>query len=292
MDTLQTNFEQSEKTVAFLRDQISILSALAAQKKGANEEVEIKKLREENARLAGDVSKLKQDLQYYEVQNGVTQIEIPRTKKVETVVAVPQTNGNVNVEQPKQQQNKEKKEKTPKAAGNKGQQPPQEAKEVDVSQLNMRIGKIVSVDKHPDADALYVEQVDVGEGKSRNIVSGLVKHYTLEEMNGRMGIFLLNLKPAKMRGVLSEGMIMCASSPDKVETLEIPSGAVIGERVICEGYPGEADAQLNPKKKVWEGIQKDLHVRADGVASYKGAAFTVTGKGTCTAPTMRDCIIK
>merc|ERR1712142_249071 len=163
---------------------------------------------------------------------------------------------------------------------------------VDVSKLNMRVGKIVSVKKHPDADTLYVEEVDVGEEKNRTVVSGLVKSYTLDEMQDRVGIFLINLKPAKMRGVLSEGMIMCASSPDKVETLEVPTGAAIGDRVSCPAYPGTPDDQLNQKKKHWEAIAKDLFVRPDGVASYKGDAFTVAGKGVCTAPTMRDCIIK
>ena len=70
----------------------------------------------------------------------------------------------------------------------------------------LQVGKIVSVEKHPDADTLYVEQVDVGEEKHRQVVSGLVKSYTLEQMQDRVGVFLLNLKPAKMRGVLSEGM--------------------------------------------------------------------------------------
>lgn len=53
---------------------------------------------------------------------------------------------------------------------------------VDVSRLNMRIGKIVNVKKHPDADSLYVEEVDVGEPKTRTIVSGLVQHVPLEQV--------------------------------------------------------------------------------------------------------------
>ena len=85
---------------------------------------------------------------------------------------------------------------------------------------------------------------------------------------------------------------MCASSPEKVETLEVPAGAVIGDRVTCASFPGEPDNQLNPKKKHWEAIAKDLAVKADGVASYKGDPFTISGKGCCTAPTMRQCIIK
>lgn len=58
--------------------------------------------------------------------------------------------------------------------------------------------------------------MDLGEGKNRTIVSGLVKHVPIEEMQNRIAIFMCNLKPAKMRGVLSEGMLMCASTPEKV----------------------------------------------------------------------------
>ena len=53
---------------------------------------------------------------------------------------------------------------------------------VNVSRLNMRIGRVVDVQKHPDADSLYVEQVDVGEAKNRTVVSGLVKHIPLEQV--------------------------------------------------------------------------------------------------------------
>lgn len=64
-----------------------------------------------------------------------------------------------------------------------------------------------------------MEEVDVGEGKTRTIVSGLVKHVPIEEMQDRIAIFMCNLKPAKMRGITSEGMLMCASTPEKVRTL-------------------------------------------------------------------------
>jgi len=57
-------------------------------------------------------------------------------------------------------------------------------------------------------------------------------------MQNRIAVFLVNLKPAKMRGVMSEGMIMCASSPDRVEIIVPPNGVEIGDRVMVEGYPG------------------------------------------------------
>merc|ERR1712113_376167 len=287
MDHLTQNITQSEKTVAFLRDQITILNALAAKKSESREAEEIKRLTSENEQLGKELSLLKENLQFYEVQNGITPVHVPKTK---TDAVEQKTTEQQQQQQQQQDGNKQgkKKEKQTKAENKQQQAPATEAADINVSKLNMRVGKIVGVKKHPDADTLYVEDVDCGEGKNRTVVSGLVKSYTLEEMQDRVGIFLINLKPAKMRGVLSEGMIMCASSPEKVETLEVPAGATIGDRVECLAYPGPSDAQLNPKKKHWEAIQKDLMVTAAGTASYKGDAFTIAGKGKCTAPTIRE----
>lgn len=60
--------------------------------------------------------------------------------------------------------------------------PPSEDLKVDASRLDLRIGRIVEVRKHPDADTLYVEEVDVGEAALRTVVSGLVKHVPLEQV--------------------------------------------------------------------------------------------------------------
>jgi len=302
METLVQNISQSEKTVDFLRDQISILTALAAKKQEKDEASEIKRLLAENETLAKELTQLKENLQFYEVQNGITQIQIPKTKS-DSSEPKAEEKSKQQQQQPEKKQQQQQQQQQHQQKGNKNEKPKKEKQakqaqpaadpvDINVSKLNMKVGKIVSVEKHPDADTLYVEQVDVGEEKHRQVVSGLVKSYTLEEMQGRVGVFLLNLKPAKMRGVLSEGMIMCASSPEKVETLEVPPGAAIGDRVSCPSYPGTPDEQLNPKKKHWEAIAKDLFVKPDGVASYKGDAFTIAGKGNCVAPTMRECIIK
>ena len=101
---------------------------------------------------------------------------------------------------------------------------------VCVSQLDLRVGLITNVEKHPDADALYLEQIDVGEAKPRTVISGLVKFIPIEDMRNRMVVVMCNLKPAKMRGIVSEGMVMCASTPEKVEPVRPPKGAVPGDR--------------------------------------------------------------
>eukprot|EP00121_Abeoforma_whisleri_P015715 Awhi_evm1s14456 len=99
---------------------------------------------------------------------------------------------------------------------------------------------------------------------------------------------LSNLKPAKMRGIVSNGMVMCATSAEgKVVIVAPPAGAVPGDRVLCEGYiEGKPDDVLNPKKKIFEQVAPDLVTNEECVACYKGIPLTVEGKGPLTAPTV------
>lgn len=76
------------------------------------------------------------------------------------------------------------------------------------------MGLIRKAWKHPDAEALYVEEADVGEEEPRTVISGLVKYIPEEEMQNRRVIFVCNLKPANMRGIKSQAMVLAATSPD------------------------------------------------------------------------------
>ncbi|KAG7245155.1 hypothetical protein INR49_023721, partial [Caranx melampygus] len=122
------------------------------------------------------------------------------------------------------------------------------------SRLDIRVGKIISVEKHPDADSLYLEKIDVGEAEPRTVVSGLVAYVSQEELQDRMVLVLCNLKPQKMRGIESQAMLLCAAiegDPRRVEPLDPPEDSSPGEQVFVEGYEtGKADDRLNPKKKV------------------------------------------
>ncbi|KAI8464613.1 MAG: hypothetical protein J3K34DRAFT_474168 [Monoraphidium minutum] len=165
-----------------------------------------------------------------------------------------------------------------------------------VEALDIRIGRVSKCERHPDADSLYVEEVDVGEPEARTIVSGLVKFVPLEEMQGRRVVVLCNLKVRNMRGVKSHGMLLCASNDahDAVEPLAPPEGAAVGERVwFGEGGEKQA-APVEPnrvqKKKIWEGLQPDLKTGPDRVAGFKGAAM-LTGAGAVTAPTLAGASI-
>lgn len=84
----------------------------------------------------------------------------------------------------------------------------------DFAKLDMRVGKIVSCEKIENAEKLYKIMVDIGESELRQIVSSLVDYYTAEELCGKRIIVLANLKPRKMRGIESQGMLLCAESDD------------------------------------------------------------------------------
>merc|ERR1711923_369300 len=157
-----------------------------------------------------------------------------------------------------------------------------EPEEVSTYRLDIRIGKIVEVSCHPDAEKLYVEKIDLGEPSPRTIVSGLVDFVPEEKMLNRMVVVLCNLKPAKMRGVESCGMVLCSSraEPKEVEPLGVPEGAAVGDRVTVEGEKeGEPDEVLNPKKKVWEKLAVDLATDGNGLAQWQGNALEIKGKG-------------
>ena len=160
----------------------------------------------------------------------------------------------------------EKKKKPGQAGG-------QEEDAIVPSRLDLRVGKITKVDKHPDADSLYVETVDLGNDEERTVVSGLAGLVPMEQLQDRLGVFLCNLKPAKMKGVESKAMLMCASvdEPRAVEPLDPPEGSAPGERVFFEDHAsGKPDDELKPKKKVWEKLQPDLRTNGDCIAEWQG----------------------
>ena len=95
-----------------------------------------------------------------------------------------------------------------------------------------------------------------------------------------------------MRGIMSEAMVMCASTPDKVEILTPPEDSVPGDLVHVAGFERKPDPQLNPKKKVFEACAPDLMVNGDKVATtYKGVPWTVNGN-QCHSTTLVDVQIK
>ena len=100
----------------------------------------------------------------------------------------------------------------------------------DFDKVEMRVGEILSCEKHPKADKLLVSQVKVGS-ETRQIVSGIATWYKPEEMVGKKVIVVCNLKPVKLRGVLSQGMILAAGNDGDAlvipQVIEAKSGAEV-----------------------------------------------------------------
>ncbi|MCL2032165.1 MAG: methionine--tRNA ligase [Methanomassiliicoccaceae archaeon] len=80
----------------------------------------------------------------------------------------------------------------------------------DFRKLDLRVGRILSAEDHPDAEKLFLMKVDIGEKEPRQIVAGLRAYYSKEQLTGRNVILVSNLKPAKLRGFMSEGMLLAA----------------------------------------------------------------------------------
>ena len=125
---------------------------------------------------------------------------------------------------------KEKKQESPKAA------PAAEGRNGEISfdqfkAVEMRAGTVVVAEKHPNADRILRLEIDFDEGQPRQILSGLADYYTPEELVGKQVIAVLNLAPRKIRGLMSNGMVLTAEKDGKLSVLTpaapVPNGSQI-----------------------------------------------------------------
>ena len=101
----------------------------------------------------------------------------------------------------------------------------------DFKKIELRVGRIKSVENHPNADKLYVIKVDIG-GEERQTVAGLRGHYTPEQLQDKSVVVVTNLDPAVLRGVESKGMLLAAQDGSRVVLLQ-PDGEVSpGSKVL------------------------------------------------------------
>lgn len=102
----------------------------------------------------------------------------------------------------------------------------------DFMKVEMRTGKIVSVEDHPNADKLFVITIDEGYDSTRTVCAGLKGHYEASELEGMDVVFVANLEPRKLRGVMSEGMILAADDGEGgVKVLTTEGSILSGSRV-------------------------------------------------------------
>ncbi|KAF3003649.1 G4 quadruplex nucleic acid binding protein [Curvularia kusanoi] len=221
-------------------------------------------------------------------------------------------------------QKKEKKKKEPK---------PQKAapveKPLSPALIDLRVGHILKAETHPNADSLFVSTIACGDAPGtentseyegqvvRTVCSGLNGLIPLAEMQNRKIIAVCNLKPVTMRGVKSCAMVLAASPKVKegedshkgpVELVNPPADSKAGDRVYFEGWEGEPEGVLNPKKKVWETIQPGFtttdglevgfnvaevpQLSGEGPEKKTGVAKLRTAAGLCSVPTLKDAVVR
>ena len=84
----------------------------------------------------------------------------------------------------------------------------------DFMKVEMKTGKVISVEEHPNADKLYVVTIQDGPDSTRTVCAGLKEYYDPTDLEGLNVVFVANLEPRKLRGVLSEGMLLAADDGD------------------------------------------------------------------------------
>src|SRR6478609_8684440 len=88
----------------------------------------------------------------------------------------------------------------------------------DFAKLELRVAKVLEARPHPNADKLLLLQIDVGDVQ-KQIVAGIRQHYTPEQLVGKLIVIVNNLAPAMIRGETSNGMLLAATSGDRVIVL-------------------------------------------------------------------------
>jgi methionyl-tRNA synthetase len=100
----------------------------------------------------------------------------------------------------------------------------------EFARLDLRVAEVISCEKMEKADKLLILKVRLGE-EQRTIVAGIAQHYEPQELIGKKVVIVANLQPAKLRGTMSEGMLLAASDDNHVEALMIHSDIAAGNRV-------------------------------------------------------------
>ena len=222
-----------------------------------------------------------------------------------------------------------KKEKKDKAS--KPQKQPAKETPLSPALIDLRVGHILKAVAHPNADSLYVSTIAVGDAPGtentseyegqvvRTVCSGLNGLVPLEEMQDRKIVAVCNLKPVTMRGVKSCAMVLAASPrlaegevdnhAGPIELVSPPADAKAGDRILFDGWDGDPEGVLNPKKKIWENCQvgftttDDLGVAFDlsKVEQLKGdqsagkpelGRLRVKGGSPCTVQSLKGAVVR
>ncbi len=141
--------------------------------------------------------------------------------------------------------------------------------------LQMKVGRIKSVSDHPNADSLYLLKVSFRE-ETKQVVAGLKDHFTIEQLEGQLAVFCVNMKPAKLRGELSEAMVLVAD--DKKNLSLLKTDAEIGTIVEFEGLTsGSEEVTYDDFKKIKMIVQENNVFFSDKMLVCNGKPVEVSG---------------
>lgn len=196
---------------------------------------------------------------------------------------------------------KEKSAKSATKLGGGGASAAAEGPEL-LAKAHLAVAVVTSVEPHPDSDKLYITKLDIGGGVQRQVIAGLQKFVSQDALQGSKVVTVLNLKPAKLAGMLSEGMILAAASSPGVPSqgedgahvmhvvpLLPDAAAEPGDLLHIQDQEAPVDASGFPKQLKgdhWRKIVAELRVK-DGGACFCGTPL-VTGRGKVLAPGMPD----
>src|SRR3989475_2778146 len=127
--------------------------------------------------------------------------------------------------------------------------------------FDVRVARIVDVQEHPNADKLYILQVELGDER-RQIVAGIRTDYTIDQLRGRKVALLANLEPAKLRGVESRGMLLAAEDQATVGLMMPPEQAAVGAQIL--------GVKAAPTLPFSEFQEYKFQVGPDGTVEFRG----------------------
>ncbi|CDK28129.1 unnamed protein product [Kuraishia capsulata CBS 1993] len=140
------------------------------------------------------------------------------------------------------------------------------------SLLNLKVGQIVDIKQHENADSLYVSKIQINEAIPPTILqvcSGLVNYVPMETLRGMRVALVMNLKPSKMRGEVSEAMLLAAEKIVDGKTLVEPvlaPSVELGSRLRFESGTAEEPPRIKPKNLplIFQNVRTD----SEGVVVY------------------------
>jgi methionine--tRNA ligase beta chain len=133
---------------------------------------------------------------------------------------------------------------------------------------DLRVARVIEARAHPNADRLLVLAIDAGEPAPRQLVAGIAGKYALEELGGLHVVIVANLQPAKLRGEISQGMLLAApieGGPEGAIGLLLAPDAAPGTRVAGPGLAEPADQITIDDFKRHELVADEHGMTIDGV---------------------------